>query len=415
MNDMDARLRRAVSAAVPDVLDSVLSDCGKQKGTVIMMSEKKKHASRMRRIAGLAAAFVILVGGLAGFGVYRSNYAVASTISLDINPSIEIQVNRKEEVLAVNPLNADAEIVVGTMDFRGSSLDVTVNALVGSMLRNGYLSEIENSILISVDSSDPQQGAAMQERLSAEVSELLHTDTFDGAVLSQTVAHDPELQTLAETYGITAGKAQLIRDITAVNPQRAFEELAPLSINELNLLAASKPESVTVSGSASDKAYIGRDAAEQTVLENINAGADQIAWWDTELDFEDGRMVYEVEFALKDAFGEYTAVVDAATGEILYAQSTPEYSPEQPQAEPGAVTAAQPAQTEAEYITAEQAKEIALAHAGVQNASFAKAELDEDDGRMVYEVEFRSGGWEYEYEIDAVSGTVLKSDREFDD
>ncbi len=42
-------------------------------------------------------------------------------------------------------------------------------------------------------------------------------------------------------------------------------------------------------------------------------------------------------------------------------------------------------------------------------------ELDDEDGRMVYEVEFDNGRMEYEYEIDAVSGKILKSDKEYDD
>ena len=75
----------------------------------------------------------------------------------------------------------------GEMDFSGSDLEVAVNAIIGSMLQKGYLSELANSILISVDNPDSTRGAALQERLTAEVDKLLKTDTFSGAVLSQTV------------------------------------------------------------------------------------------------------------------------------------------------------------------------------------------------------------------------------------
>ena len=51
-----------------------------------------------------------------------------SVIMLDVNPSVSISVDAEEKVLAVTPLNADGNIVVGDMDFTGSSLDVTVNA-----------------------------------------------------------------------------------------------------------------------------------------------------------------------------------------------------------------------------------------------------------------------------------------------
>lgn len=101
-------------------------------------------------------------GGL-GIHLYGSRFAVESTVSLDVNPSIEIQVNAKEHVLKVEPKNEDGRKVVGEMDFSGSSLDVTVNALIGSMLRNGYLNENANSILVSVDTRDAAKGSALRK------------------------------------------------------------------------------------------------------------------------------------------------------------------------------------------------------------------------------------------------------------
>ena len=42
-------------------------------------------------------------------------------------------------------------------------------------------------------------------------------------------------------------------------------------------------------------------------------------------------------------------------------------------------------------------------------------ELDEEDGKLVYEVEFKAGGTEYDYEIDAATGTILQQEAERDD
>ena len=64
-----------------------------------------------------------------------------------------------------------------------------------------------------------------------------------------------------------------------------------------------------------------------------------------------------------------------------------------------------------------QAKAIALEHAGVAeaNARFHKVHLDTDDGRREYDIEFRVGNVEYEYEIDAQSGRILDHDKDYDD
>ncbi len=70
-----------------------------------------------------------------------------------------------------------------------------------------------------------------------------------------------------------------------------------------------------------------------------------------------------------------------------------------------------------DYITRAEAKEIALDDAGVKasNAVFLKAELDWDDGRQVYELELRNGRMEYECDIDAKSGSILKWEADYDD
>lgn len=79
-------------------------------------------------------------------------------------------------------------------------------------------------------------------------------------------------------------------------------------------------------------------------------------------------------------------------------------------------SAAQQGSSTSSYISAERAKEIALADAGIQaaDAVFLRAQLDWDDGRAEYEVEFYSGNVEYDYDIDAVTGAIRSSDRDLE-
>ena len=452
--DTEQKIRQAFSNTVPDIRDSILSDCKSQKGAVIIMTDTNKRTFSPRRLAGIAAAFLLLIGGMAGFRTYRANYSVASTVSLDVNPSIEIQVNKKEEVLAVNPRNEDAQIVVGDMDFKGSNLDVAVNALIGSMLRNGYLNELANSILISVDNQDPAKSAELQERLANEINAVLQSGTFDGAVLSQSISADSKLRELADTYGITLGKAQLIQQITQQSAFYSFEDLVPLSINELNLLTESgnlNLANVSSLGTASDKAYIGQEKAKQAAISHAGASADKLTEYEIELDFEHGVMVYEVEFKCEGF--EYDYEIDAVTGAVLKSGKEPDndYVPPQtdtaqPETGSSSQTGGNAPQTDnssspanngntpqtnqspgqassedqnskASYISEEQAKNAALSHAGVSaNAITAyESDLDREHGIMVYDIDFKCEGFEYEYEIDAATGSVLKNQKERDD
>ena len=67
----------------------------------------------------------------------------------------------------------------------------------------------------------------------------------------------------------------------------------------------------------------------------------------------------------------------------------------------------------ADVIGKDKAKEIALEHANLTEAqvNFAKTELNRDDGRQVYEVEFYTDDFtEYDYEIDASNGDIISFD-----
>lgn len=64
------------------------------------------------------------------------------------------------------------------------------------------------------------------------------------------------------------------------------------------------------------------------------------------------------------------------------------------------------------YIGTDRAKEIALAHATVENATFNSVELDTENGVMIYELDFVANGIEYEYEINALTGEIIKHQAE---
>lgn len=413
--ELNEKLRQAYEHATPDVLDAVLSDCNEQKGRVVSMTTEKKKNAWLRPLIAAAACLCLLLGGGFGLKSYRVNHMVDATVSLDVNPSVELQVNQKERVLNVKAMNEDGRIIVGDMDLSGSSLDVAVNALIGSMLQNGYLNELANSILISVDNDDPVRGADLQARLSAEVDQLLQTDSFSASVLSQTVVRSSELQQMAEQYGITLGKAQLIQDILSRSTLHTFDELAPLSIHELNLLLGKETTAatqVTVVGTASEKGYIGEAKAKTVALERAGVTESELLLYKIGLDTHNGTMVYDVEFTT-DSY-EFDCDVNAKTGEIVKFEK--EHNGVAPAVSAQPDTAQPNTNQTAGEITVEEAKTIALNHAGLtaDAVTFVKAKQDYDDGRLVYEIEFvttsGNGYLEYDYEIDAATGNILSYD-----
>ncbi len=95
----------------------------------------------------------------------------------------------------------------------------------------------------------------------------------------------------------------------------------------------------------------------------------------------------------------------------------------------GCAVAATPAPTEApatpapaapsspSRITKEEAIAIALKDAGLteDQVKMLRAEFDYDEGRPAYDVDFRQGNYEYDYEIHAETGRILSRDKDRDD
>ena len=172
--ELEQRLRTALEHAAPDHLEALLSRCELRRGNVIPMTVPARKPRKKAAMAWLAAACLalVVVGGGAGVQYYQAN-AVASVISLDVNPSVELDVNRQEKVVSAVPLNADANEILDGMDLKGADLNVAVNAIMGSLLKHGYVDELANSILISVEDDDAARGAALEQKLTTEIGQVL--------------------------------------------------------------------------------------------------------------------------------------------------------------------------------------------------------------------------------------------------
>ena len=405
--ELEQRLRTAVEHAAPDPLDRILAACGPQAGTVLPFEAPKKK----RRWAPLAvaAALVVMCCGAFGISSWRGANAVDSVVMLDVNPSLSMEVSAQERVLSVTPFNQDAEIILGDMDLTDTDLDVAVNALIGSMLQNGYLSDLQNAILVSVENQDAARSAQLQQHLTDTINSVFQGGSLEGAVLSQTVTESADLNALAQQYGISVGKAALIQEIIAQDSTLTFASLAPLSVNEIALITESRhltSQTVTQTGTASTKAYITAEEAKNAALSHAGISESDVAQLEIEFDSEDGLMVYEVEFYAGGT--EYDYDINARTGEVVNFSREGGISGG---TTGGSVTSG----SSGSYIGEAAATAAALQHAGVRQAdtTYLRCWVEHDDGRAeCYEVEFLAGSTEYQYEIDLYTGAVLKSERE---
>ena len=158
------------------------------------------------------------------------------------------------------------------------------------------------------------------------------------------------------------------------------------------------------SNKANKAKKISADKAKKIALGDAKLAEKDVTFVKVELEFENNRLVYDVEFYSRNV--EYDYDIDAVSGAIVSSDRDIEnYS----------IPAQQTTVAPAADIGVEKAKEIALSHAGVGSARFTKAKIDYENGIKVYEIEFKVGNMEYEYDINVSNGAIISSSAEIDD
>ena len=337
--------------------------------TVIKTSKTNKFA---KTALTAVAACLLLAVGLFGGVYYSNNIAVDSVIDIDVNPSIELTTNKNDRVLSAEAVNHDGDDILDGMDLTKTDLKVAVNAIIGSMVQKGYVVDDHSSILVSVQNKSQQKAASIKAEVLADIDRSLGQYNIPAPVINQTVTETDDARRLAEETGISLGKAVFVKNLVSKDATLKEQELAAMSIRQLAELVVEKKLDI-------------RDIADYDADDSIwENSADAIDEVDDDEDDEDERPVTTTTEKTTEAVTETTT--KATTAAIV-------------------------------SLTPEQAKAKALAHAGLtaDQVTFEKVQLDRDDGVTYYDVEFRAGNVEYDYEIHHVSGQVLEWDKDVDD
>ena len=475
--DIEKKLDTAVSGMIPeDMFERISKEIASKDEVRVKKGINKKLNIFSRGFIGVAAAACVLFAvGFVGVPYYGNNFVPDSRVDIDVNPGVEIVTNKKNKVLEVKSTNNDGEIVIDGMDLKNTELKVAVNALIGSMVQKGYIVDNSTGILVTVRNGDPDKAQKVKEEVLDDINFALYKNNLKANVMNQTLTDTVDVSKFAKENNISIGKAVFVLNLAAKDNSLDAKELAKMKISEIAEIVAKKGidirdivdyddddsiwenisdaiedidedvnENATVTKenesvySAGTKKQISVDEAKQIALAHANLAQKDVTFVKTKLDNEDNRIVYKIEFVISNI--EYDYEIDAVSGEIISSDSdveddnkkiqtetsqpqnsadhsnkdkakgSQEHSTAQTQAPTAALT--QPASSK---ISVERAKQIAVSHAGVSGASFTKVELDTDDGIAVYDIEFKVGNTEYDYEINAASGAIISSSLEIDD
>ena len=274
----------------------------------------KRPWFKLKRMQTLALACCVILA----FVLFRPQVEKDYFVSFDVNPYIELEVSKNRRVEDVICHNDDATIVMDDMDLKDTDLDVAVNAIIGSMFRHGYISDVNNSILVTILGEDQQVREELKENVSTHVKEILSGYSIEASVVSQDLAYSKDKEALANQYNISVGKVTLIQELMKSNPDYRFEDLTHLSINDLNTLvhyANMEFKSITVDGVESHRGYVTSDEVKVKVLEHANVSESSVLDYTYDISCEDSQLIYSVNFS--DEYGKYHYSVNAISGDII--------------------------------------------------------------------------------------------------
>ncbi len=309
-------LKTEAARETPDSQKAVLACCKEAICQTEAVQRKRVFVVKNVRRMALVASLALLVALGTMLGVLEQNDRVADTVMLDVNPSIRLEINQKDQVLHALGNNEDGQNILKDVDVIGAKAEDAVADIVDAMYENGYITEATNSVLISVENN-----AALLNKLSSKTQEKINGYGFSGSIMSQQVTESEALKQTAQELGISTGKAQLISNIVQADEEAIPEELSKLKINDLNLIASTAPlqeNELEVLGQASASAYIGEDAAKAIVRAALGWEEDK-GLFSVKFNSADGKVFYSVKTRTETMWYNYS--VDATTGAVNWSKS----------------------------------------------------------------------------------------------
>lgn len=313
-------LKKTVESAPIDILDEIKANQPPKMTEHDDITRQGSHRTSSR--GKLMVPFGIIAAVFMGlFMNWQVMYVWAdSQVYLDVNPSIEMTTNRKEQVIGLKGLNADGAALVEGLEFKGRPITEVTESVLDRMVEASYITEQEKYMLLSVFNKDSSTADRQKQELDAFIHEYLNNREITPIVLNINLA-GAEVEDAADDLDISAGVRQLVRQMREQDPSLDPARLMNMTLHDLVELTKGKGIDLTRVTESQDfevieedfarDGWIDREEAMQIALERVGGGTIE------DYDFDDGSYEFEIVFAGQ----EYELEINAYTGEITDFQS----------------------------------------------------------------------------------------------
>lgn len=236
-DQLQRRMKRAVDQAPIDLLESIKQQPYEKMAAhdeITRPSDEKAFTLRSNRLKPALALLSAAAVFLFAFINWQMNTRwVDSMVYLDVNPSLQIETNRRDQVIRLSGLDEVSNALIADLDYKGKDLEVVAAELLDRLVLGDYVSSSEPAILLSVYNEDPEKRDRQLSELDQAIHAYLQSLEIQPIVLTQPLDPTQTLTDYAEANQISVSKMTLIRNMILLDPELKAEDLAKLTLEQL--------------------------------------------------------------------------------------------------------------------------------------------------------------------------------------
>ena len=184
------------------------------------MSARRKPSGRMRLIPVLACCLFVLLAGWGGHHIY---FSPSSIISIDVNPSLELGINRFDKVISVEGYNDDGAALANAVDVKYLDYAQALTRILESDAFAPYTSG-DAAISIAVFGSDEEKNNEMLSQVEACTAGYRNAHCY---------ADDMDTAAAAHAAGLSCGKSRAYLALQALDPAVTSEDIQGMTMREI--------------------------------------------------------------------------------------------------------------------------------------------------------------------------------------
>lgn len=381
-------IKKSIDDAPINLLDKIKSqDIPKmlRHDEITKQKDARTLSKTLFPIMSLAASLLFV------FGIWQFNQNIPdSYVYLDVNPSVEIVTNKKDHVIKLLSFNEDGEKLIEDVNYKGRDMVLVTEEIVKKMISEGYISNSEDYLLISVFNKDQDKKQEQKDSLNASIHSFMEEEEFMPIILLQNIENTSTIERYAKDFGVSPSKMTFIRNMIILNPELQVEDLVSLSLKELVLIGRTMELNLESIIQSDDFDRIPEVKPVEDFIDDDDKDDDDDRNDDDDNDDKDDDDDNDDN---EDKENDDNDDDDDDDDDVIND------------------TGDMPA--DRKIISRDEAIRIAVSLTG--GGTVTSVDLDQDDHEAEYEVEIAKDGKVYEIEIDGYTGKVLDFDMDEED